>query len=197
VASYIPLSPPPTAPIPNKDEMIALLFARDLKYIFSYILSDSRDIEDVTAAVGKTLNSFISEFKPPGKHANNYLVRTESPVTHLVYRFLGLSKFHSTTVAVPTDTAWLFLYLHQLMYEKTAIAYPAESGMPGKTKQQIQTAVNRDMKALSNAKFGVGTLSEHTVANNKVFPLRLLLTFPEIHVVPPQIVWVRRDKARK
>ena len=36
VASYIPLSPPLTAPIDNK-EMMALLFARDLKYTFSYI----------------------------------------------------------------------------------------------------------------------------------------------------------------
>jgi hypothetical protein len=35
VASYIPLSPPPTTPIANKGEMMALLFARDLKYIFS------------------------------------------------------------------------------------------------------------------------------------------------------------------
>lgn len=34
VASYIPLSPSPTAPIINQ-EMMALLFARDLKYIFS------------------------------------------------------------------------------------------------------------------------------------------------------------------
>jgi len=36
VASYIPLSPPLTAPIDTK-EMMALLCTRDLKYIFSYI----------------------------------------------------------------------------------------------------------------------------------------------------------------
>ena len=170
VASYIPLSPPPTTPIINKGEMMALLFARDLKYIFFCTLSDSRDIEEVSAAVGKTLNSFISEFKPPDKNAKTTLVRTESPVAHLVYRFIGLSKFGTAAIKVPEDAAWLFLYLHQLMYEKTAIAYPTESGMHNKTKQQIQTAVNRDIKALSNAKFGPGSLSKNDEVNNKVLP---------------------------
>ena len=65
IASYIPLSPPPATPIINIEEMMALLFARDVKYVHSCILSDSRDLEEVIAAVGKTLNSFISEFMAP------------------------------------------------------------------------------------------------------------------------------------
>ena len=183
VASYIPLSPPPATPIAAtstviKEEMLTLLFARDAKYIHSCILSDSRDLEEITTAVGKTLNSFISEFKSPDESTESSFVRTESPVTHLVYRFLGLSKFSSTAVAVPENTAWLFLYLHQLIYEKTAIAYPTESDMHLQTKQQIQTAVNRDINALCNAKFGPGTLSKNDRANNKVLPFRLLLIFP-------------------
>jgi hypothetical protein len=182
VASYIPLSPPSATPIAatpivTKEEMMALLFARDVKYIHSCILSDNRDLEEVIAAVGKTLNSFISEFKSPDESAESSFIRTESPVTHLVYRFLGLSKFSSTAIAVPENTAWLFLYLHQLIYEKTAIAYPSESGMHLQTKQQIQTAVNRDINALCNAKFGPGTLSKNDRANNKVLPFHLLLIF--------------------
>ena len=181
VASYIPLSPPSAAPITatpivTKEEMMTLLFARDVKYIHSCILSDSRDLEEVTAAVGKTLNSFISEFKSPSTKSS--FVRTESPVTHLVYRFLGLSKFSSTAIAIPENTAWLFLYLHQLIYEKTAIAYPTKSGMHLQTKQQIQTAVNRDINVLCNAKFGPSTLSKNDRANNKVLPFHLLLIFP-------------------
>jgi hypothetical protein len=179
VASYIPLSPPPATLIVNKQEMMALLFARDLKYIYSCILSDNRVLEEVTAVVGKTFNSFIIEFKSPDKNAHwTSVVGTQSPATHLVYRFLGLSKFRSAAIDVPENTAWLFLYLHQLIYEKTAIAYPTESGMHGQTKQQIQTAVNRDINGLYNAKFGAGTFSKNDKTNNKVYPPRLLLTFP-------------------
>jgi len=171
VASYIPLSPPPATLIINMGEMMALLFARDVKYVHACILSDRRDLEEVTAAVGKTLNSFISELMPPDlKPSTKTNVRSHSPATHLVYRFLGLSKFGSTSIDVPANMAWLFLYLYQLIYEKTAIAHRTESGMHGQTEQQIRTAVNRDLKALSNAKFGAGALSKNDEANNKVTP---------------------------
>lgn len=83
------------------------------------------------------------------------------------------------------------------MYEKTAIIYSTESGMPGKSKQQIQMMINADMKALSIAKFGLDVLTENTIANNKVFPLHLLLIFPEIHIIPPQIMWIYREQARE
>jgi hypothetical protein len=147
--------------------MMALLFARDVKYIYSCILSDNRDLEEVIAAVRKTLNSFIIEFKFPDKSSPTSVVGTQSRATHLVYRFLGLFKFRSAVVDVPENTTWLFLYLHQLMYEKTAIAYPTESGIHGQTKQQIQRAVNRDINGLCNAKFRAGTLSKNDKANNK------------------------------
>ena len=195
VASYIPLSPPSATLIVDKQEMLALLFARDVKYIYSCMLTDNRDLEEVTAAVGKTLNSFIIEFKSPDKSAQTSVVRTQSPATHLVYRFLGLSKCRSAAIDVPENSAWLFLYLHQLIYEKTAITYPTESGMHGRTKQQIQTAVNRDINALCNAKFGAGALSKNDKANNKVSPPGLLLTFPEIYVIPPQVVQSYRQQA--
>ena len=74
--------------------------------------------------------------------------------------------------------AWLFLYLYQLIYEKTAIAHRAESGMHGQTEQQIRTAVNRDLKALSNAKFGAGALSKNDEANNKVILSSLPFNLP-------------------
>jgi hypothetical protein len=93
----------------------------------------------------------VHDIDPPlnggRKKINNYLVRTESPVARLVYRLIGLSKVRTATIVVAEDNAWLFLYLHQLMHERTAIAYPTESGMPEKSKQQIQTIVTADMKA--------------------------------------------------
>jgi predicted transcriptional regulator len=63
---------------------------------------------------------------------------------------------------------WLFLYLHQLVYEKTAMTFPDTAGMPGKTRQQIQTVVNHDINALSVAKFGHEKLSKNDRKNNKV-----------------------------
>jgi hypothetical protein len=63
---------------------------------------------------------------------------------------------------------WLFLYLHQLVYEKIATMFPDLAGMSGKTKQQIQTIVNHDINALSVAKFGHDTLSKNDRKNNKV-----------------------------
>lgn len=110
VASYIPLSPPPATPIAAtptviKEEMMSLLFARNVKYIHSCILSNSRDLEEVIAAVGKPLNSSISEFKSPDESAESSFVRTESPVTHLVYRLFGLSKFSSIAVAIPENNS--------------------------------------------------------------------------------------------
>ena len=49
--------------------------------------------------------------------------------------------------------AWLFLFLHQLVYEITAIEYPNECGMTGKRAQQIKIQVNQDLCTLSRAKF--------------------------------------------
>ena len=112
VASYIPLSPRAATPIINMGDMMALLFARDVKYVYSCILSYTRDLEEVTAAVGKTLNSIISEFIPPDLKSSTKtsVARSHSPATHLVYRFLGLSKFSFTSIDIPANMAWLFLY---------------------------------------------------------------------------------------
>lgn len=121
--------------------------------------SDSSDIERVSEAFGRTLESFVTDFKGP---------ITESPATHLVYRWIGLARFHTNSITPPENMGWLFLYLHQLIYEQAAIAYPVESGMVGKSKQQIQTMVNHDIAALSHAKFGHNKLSKNDKKNNKV-----------------------------
>lgn len=109
--------------------------------------------------MGQSLYDFMA-------HCNMHT--TQSPAAHLVYRWTALAKFRSTSVGLSENMGWLFLYLHQLIYEKVAIAYPGESGMAGMTEQRIQTAVNRDIDALSRAKFGQDQLSKNDKKNNKV-----------------------------
>jgi hypothetical protein len=87
-----------------------------------------------------------------------------------VIDFLAISKHRGTHLAAAENCSWLFLYLHQLFYEITAIAYPSECGMPGKKAQPIQTRVNRDLAALSKAKFG-RELPRNDAKNNKVLTL--------------------------
>ena len=147
---------------------------------FLWIFSDSSDIDEVTKAIGKSLNSFISDIKAPQTGVHGSYGR-DSPVTHLVYRWMALAKFQDKTLSPPETMAWLFLYIHQLVYEKTALMFPAQTGMNNKTSQQIQTLVNRDLKSLSEAKFGQNVLTKADRSNNKVNPLCLSLTFLEIY----------------
>ena len=78
-------------------------------------------------------------------------------------------KTQSTTP--PKNMAWLFLFLHQLVYMERAVLYPSECRrMPGKSDQQIRTKVNQDIAALCRAKFQkVVKLSGHK--NYKVYLL--------------------------
>jgi hypothetical protein len=95
------------------------------------------------------------------------LINTSSPGLHLGYRFLTIAKHYGTTIKPAENMAWLFLFLHQLIYEVTAIEYPTQCGMAGKSKQQIKTHVNQDLEALSNTKFPT-ELSKTQLKNNKV-----------------------------
>lgn len=103
---------------------------------------------------------------------------TNSPVIHLAYRWIGIARFQKASVAPLENLAWLFLYLHQLVYEEAALAFPDSCGMSGKTRQQIQTIVNCDINALSVAKFGQGRLSKNDRKNNKV---GLLLAMSDLY----------------
>jgi hypothetical protein len=118
----------------------------------------------VTTAYGRTLQSFVEEF---GADHSGSLIHAHSPSIHLGYRFLALAKYRATTVVPAENMAWLFLFLHQLIYETTAIQYPSQCGMAGKSSQQIQTQVNQDLASLSRAKFGKD-LSRNDRKNNKV-----------------------------
>jgi hypothetical protein len=64
----------------------------------------------------------------------------------------------------------MFLFIHQLIYEKVACIYPEQTGMVGKSQQQIRAVVNADLRALSTAKFGIDRLSNNDLSNNKVCP---------------------------
>jgi hypothetical protein len=98
-----------------------------------------------------------------------------------VYRCLALSKLlpDHLVIGATKNMAWLYLYLHQLVYQNVAIANPDQTGMTGKSKQQIQTLVNSDINALSNGKFGQGRLSKNDAKNNKVLLLKLYADNPQ------------------
>jgi hypothetical protein len=102
------------------------------------------DISLLTKEVGVTLKQFMHDFKTPDNDG--------SPVLNLGYRFFALSKFQDEIISPPTNMTWMFLFIHQLVYMQTAIKYPAACGLDGKSKQQIQTLVNIDLKALCKAK---------------------------------------------
>jgi len=78
-------------------------------------------------------------------------------------------------VGASENMAWMYLYLHQLVYQNVAIENQNQSGMTGKSKQQIQTLVNKDINSLSDAKFGQGRLTKNDRKNNKVVHLFLCL----------------------
>jgi hypothetical protein len=168
VMDYIPLSPPDDAYLAsNKDKVMSLLFATDPEYVsFLCIMTNCREITEVTAAIGQSLASFIMQVTAPTTPNTKNI-----PACLLAYRFVGLARFRRDGLCPPENMAWLFLFLHQLVYEKTALKFPTEAGLAGKSKQQIQTRVNNDIKALSDAKFGKDTLSKNDRSNNKVHPL--------------------------
>jgi len=127
-------------------------------------MADNREIRDVTAAYGQSLRTFVDKFQ--AAHAGT-LINSSSPSIHLGYRFLAIAKYRRQAVDPAENMAWLFLFLHQLVYEVTAIEYPSQCGMAGKSKQQIQTRVNHDLEALSNTKFPT-ELNKDQRKNNKV-----------------------------
>jgi len=133
-------------------------------------VSDDSEIQQMTAAYGQTLQSFVAEF---GADHDGSLIKAQSSGVHLGYRFLAFAKYRATTVAPAENMAWLFLFLHQLVYETTAIQYPSECGMTGMKRQPIQTRVNQDLVALSRAKFGKD-LCRDDRKNNKVRSLEFL-----------------------
>jgi hypothetical protein len=79
---------------------------------------------------------------------NNHKNNSSSPAVSLGYRFLALRDFKSTAIDPPVNMSWHFLFLHTLVYEQVAVLYPDQCGLTGKSKQQVQTIVNKDLKRL-------------------------------------------------
>jgi len=130
-----------------------------VSYFFIWLSSDGRHVKEISQAVGKSFEAFLTQFTA--------VLQPDSPVAHMVYRWVGLARFSGSVINPPENIAWLFLYLHQLIYENTALKYAAECGLPGKTSQQIRTLVNIDLEALSDEKFSA-RLSPNNLKNNKV-----------------------------
>ena len=106
-----------------KKKILILLFIRNIKYIYFYILFDNRNLEKIIIIIEKILNFFINKFKFFDESIKNNFIQIESFIIHLIYRFLELSKFSSIIIIVSENIAWFFLYLYQFIYEKMTIAY--------------------------------------------------------------------------
>jgi hypothetical protein len=128
--------------------------------LLSWLISN-REVNEVTVAHSQSLRSFVEKFQ------NTHVINASSPGLHLGYRFLAIAKHCRTALEPAENMAWLFLFLHQLVYEVTAVEYPTQCGMAGKSKQQIKTRVNQDLEALSKNKFPT-ELSKEQLKNNKV-----------------------------
>jgi hypothetical protein len=162
-ANYVVLSAPVgVAFATQQHELLSLLFAHTPEYVslLSWLISN-RDVSKVASAYGQSLRSVVDNFQ------TSHICNASSPGLHLGYRFLAIAKHRRTALEPAENMAWLFLFLHQLVYEVTAIEYPSQCGMTGKTKQQIKTRVNQDLEALSNNKFPT-ELSKEQLKNNKV-----------------------------
>jgi hypothetical protein len=65
----------------------------------------------------------------------------------------ALSQFASELVNPPCNLMWVFIFMHQLVYEAVAIKKPEECGFVVNAKPQtIETAVNKDLKSLLMAR---------------------------------------------
>ena len=74
---------------------------------------------------------------------------TAAPLAMMAARMCALTDFNRKALGPPTNTVWLYLFVHQLLYEKVAIMYPADSGFRSTTgAQAVETAVNTDLKDL-------------------------------------------------
>jgi hypothetical protein len=140
-----------------------LLFGTSPAYESKYdIQADISDIESAES-IGQSLERFPSECQGP---------LTASPITHLAYSWIARSKFHRSGAS--ENMAWMYLYLHQLVYQNVAIENQNQSRITGKSKQQ-ETLVNKDIISLCDAKFGQGRLTNNDRKNNKVFLCLLIL----------------------
>jgi hypothetical protein len=162
-ANYVVLSAPVgVAFATQQHELLSLLFARTPEYVslLSWLISN-REVSKVASAYGQSLRSVVDNFQ------TSHVCNASSPGLHLGYRFLAIAKHRRTALEPAENMAWLFLFLHQLVYEVTAVEYPTQCGMAGEMKQQIKTHVNQDLEALSNNKFPT-ELSKEQLKNNKV-----------------------------
>jgi hypothetical protein len=146
----------------QQHELLSLPFPHTPEYVslLSWLISN-REVSKFTVAYGQSLRSFVDKFQV------THVINASSPGLHLGYRFLAIARHRHTALEPAENTAWLFLFLHQLVYEVTAVEYPNRCGMAGKSKQQIKIRVNQDLEALSNYKFPT-EFSKEQLKNNKV-----------------------------
>ena len=121
--------------ISNKVKIISLLFATDAEYVsFPCIMSNYKEIMEVTAIVRQSLTSFIMQvIVPTTPNTEN------NPVVSFDILFCQpgeISKGNGQTLPHPESIVYL-LFLHQLVYKKANLKFPTEAELASKSKQQI------------------------------------------------------------
>jgi hypothetical protein len=112
-----------------------------------------------------------------------YIAATVSPAgshsftIQLVSRLEALTAYESQWISPPQQMKWMLLAMHQLVFEKVAVAHPAICGCSGLAPQPIKQAVNSDLNRI----FTLGTGKEMSARRSeylkvsRVSPTSLLI----------------------
>ena len=105
----------------------------------------SLTLSQFRSALDSTLTRFI------GVYQSDKLLK--SPSHHLSFRLLALQHLQSV-LTPPVNLSWMFLFIHQVVYEEVAIKYPRQCRVGNVAPQTIRQMVNADLLRLLEIKTG-------------------------------------------
>ena len=125
-----------------------------------FIDHEEPDISDTTY-IAKTIDAkFRTYLATSGK--------AETLPVNIAARFGAIASFTSEHLVLPGNTAYMFLFVHQLLWEKCALKYADDCGVGGKSPDEIKRMVNTDLRAIMAASMETPT----NVGTSKVCPRR-------------------------
>jgi len=95
-------------------------------------MSDCRDLSVLSQTLGKAFGDYVAENGITG----------DSLTVNLAARLSALTAFQNDRVHAPQNMCWMFLVMHQLVYDKIAEKYPELCGYAGAPPQRIHKEVN-------------------------------------------------------
>lgn len=107
-------------------------------------MSDCRDLSVLSQTLAKSFGDYVAENGITG----------DSLTVNLAARLSALTAFQNDLVHAPQNMCWMFLVMHQLVYEKIAEKYPEFCGYAGAAQQRIHQAVNHDIQRIFAAALG-------------------------------------------